>query len=49
MSSSVDMWETEYFHLLSGEDPVARWVRGTALLPYVDVLGEAADDFIAAQ
>ena len=47
MSSSVDIWETEYSHLLTGKDPVARWVRGTALLPYIEALGEAADDFIA--
>jgi trans-aconitate 2-methyltransferase len=29
----VDIWETEYLHVLDGDDPVLDWVSGTALLP----------------
>ncbi|MDS1270838.1 trans-aconitate 2-methyltransferase [Lipingzhangella sp. LS1_29] len=29
----ADVWETTYLHLLSGPDPVLRWMRGTGLRP----------------
>jgi len=31
----VDVWETTYYHLLSGEQPVAEWAKGAALRPYL--------------
>ena len=34
----VDAWETTYVHILSGEDPVLEWVKGTALRPVFDAL-----------
>lgn len=37
-SSHVDVWETTYLHVLQGEDPVLRWVSGTALRPIFDRL-----------
>jgi trans-aconitate 2-methyltransferase len=33
-----DVWETTYLHVLTGEDPVLNWVRGTALRPVLDAL-----------
>ena len=46
---SLDIWETEYLHVLEGEDPVLEWVKGTGLRP---VLNGLADDereiFLAA-
>lgn len=42
VSSAVDIWQTEYLHVLQGEDAVLRWVRGSALTPVADTLGEAA-------
>jgi trans-aconitate 2-methyltransferase len=35
---SIDLWETEYFHLLEGDDPVLNWLRGTLLVPLLDAL-----------
>lgn len=35
---SVDAWETTYVHVLDGDDPVLRWVRGTGLRPVLDAL-----------
>jgi len=40
LCESLDIWETEYLQILEGENPVAEWVRGTALRPLLDCLGE---------
>lgn len=37
----LDLWETEYLHVLDGDDAVFHWVRGTAMRP---VIGALADD-----
>lgn len=34
----VDLWVTEYLHVLEGDDPVLEWVRGTGLRPVLDRL-----------
>ncbi|GAA1568525.1 methyltransferase domain-containing protein [Dactylosporangium maewongense] len=45
---AVDAWETTYFHVLPGEDPVLEWFSGTGLRPYFDALsGAELDDFRA--
>ena len=31
MSSSIDMWETTYMHILEGANPVVEWTKGTML------------------
>jgi trans-aconitate 2-methyltransferase len=48
-AASVDIWETEYLHVLRGEDAVYHWVSGTGLRPFVNALaGAERDAFIAA-
>ena len=37
----VDIWESEYLHVLDGDNPVFDWTKGTALRPYLDVLDES--------
>ena len=38
LASSVDIWETEYLHVLEGKDPVVAWTMGTALRPLLAAL-----------
>lgn len=42
LARTVDIWETEYLHVLEGDEPVLDWVRGTALLPVQAALDSAA-------
>jgi trans-aconitate 2-methyltransferase len=35
---AVDVWQTEYLHVLEGPDPVLEWVRGTGLRPVLVAL-----------
>ncbi len=45
----LDIWQTEYLHVLDGEDAVYRWVSATGLRPFVQALeGEEREAFIAA-
>ncbi|WGW10563.1 trans-aconitate 2-methyltransferase [Saxibacter everestensis] len=45
---AATVWETSYLHVLTGENPVLDWVRGTALLPILAALdAHEADEFIA--
>jgi trans-aconitate 2-methyltransferase len=39
-ASALDLWETEYLHVLEGETPVLDWVKGTGLRPLIDALAE---------
>jgi trans-aconitate 2-methyltransferase len=32
-AAGIDIWETEYLHVLDGDDPVLAWTRSTALRP----------------
>ncbi len=38
---SLDIWETQYLQVLSGEHPVLDWVKGAALRPVYDALSGA--------
>ncbi len=49
LMASLDIWETEYLHVLDGDDPVLRWVSGTGLRPFVQALeGAEREAFVAA-
>lgn len=48
LGCGVDVWETTYLQVLTGEDAVLRWMRGTALRPVLSALGEAeCEEFVA--
>ncbi len=38
LAAPVDVWQTEYRHVLSGEHPVTEWIRSTGLVPMLSVL-----------
>ena len=43
----IDIWETEYTQVLTGDDAVFSWMSGTALLPYFSKLnGQEREKFI---
>jgi trans-aconitate 2-methyltransferase len=37
-AAMLDIWETEYLHVLEGEDPVLNWFAGSILRPVLDRL-----------
>ncbi|MBI2239991.1 MAG: methyltransferase domain-containing protein [Magnetospirillum gryphiswaldense] len=38
LARDLDIWESEYLHVLDGDDPVVRWTMGTALRPLLDAV-----------
>jgi len=45
---AVNAWQTTYVHVLSGENPVLDWLKGTALRPLLERLDSSqADDFLS--
>lgn len=48
LTAGLDIWQTEYLQVLSGEDAVLRWVSGTGLRPFVNALeGDEREAYIA--
>ena len=49
LAAEIDLWESEYLHILGGETPVLDWVKGTGLRPLLDALTDADEraDFTA--
>jgi trans-aconitate 2-methyltransferase len=39
--AEIDIWETQYHHVLPSLDAVVKWVTGAALVPYLSVLDDA--------
>lgn len=40
LACTVDLWETVYYHVLTGPNAVLEWVKGTALRPTLSRLNE---------
>lgn len=49
LTASVDLWETTYWHVLDGDDPVPAWTSGSVLRPFLGALeDEERRNFVAA-
>jgi trans-aconitate 2-methyltransferase len=46
LGCTTEVWETTYFHVLAGEDPVFRWIASTGARPVLQALdGDLLDEF----
>jgi trans-aconitate 2-methyltransferase len=48
-ASSVDIWESEYHHVLDSTDAIVDWISSTGLRPFVAALADESEraDFVA--
>ena len=49
LGCSVDAWETIYLHVLSGPDPVFRWIASTGARPVLQALPEDRREEFASE
>jgi trans-aconitate 2-methyltransferase len=49
LGCEVDAWETTYVHVLTGPDPVFRWISGTGARPVLQALDGALHDAFVAE
>lgn len=42
LAAHVDLWTTDYFHILPGVDGIIEWYRGTGLRPWLEALPDDA-------
>lgn len=43
LASRLDLWETEYNHLLGSTDAIVEWISATRLRPYLEALADDAE------
>jgi trans-aconitate 2-methyltransferase len=47
LAARIDLWETEYYHIMDGPEAIIEWFRGTGLRPFLNALtnGEQKERF----
>lgn len=43
LARRIDLWQTEYFHVLADAAAVVEWYRGTGMRPYLTAIADDAD------
>ncbi|MEZ6079685.1 MAG: hypothetical protein R3C56_29655 [Pirellulaceae bacterium] len=43
LATKLDIWETEYFHVMQNPDAIIDWIASTGLRPFLNVLAEEAE------
>src|SRR5262245_21129084 len=48
-AARLDLWETDYVHIMNGHSDIVEWYKGTGLRPFLAAVpkGEAQDHFLA--
>ena len=42
-ASKIEIWETEYYHVLDSPTSIIDWISGTGLRPFLDVLENSSE------
>ncbi len=48
-TENIDIWQTEYLHILKGQDPVLDWVKATGLRPILNGLEDKEREIFLAE